>query len=353
LTVAVAGQSIRNASGNTFEIDEVSGSGDPWLFAMRLFRSTDDATRLEGYGVSNDDGLVSSTNTKPLIYSNFSLGGQGTDLLFVTSYTTASSTSTARVLTGVQPPVIGLAQRPSNPTCLAPQGGVIPNQLADTGCFDMATRKPVAGVIPYDVAHPFWSDGVIKERYLALPDNTSIWVDSAGNWQLPVGGMMIKNFYYNTVLFETRFVAQLATGPIAYTYKWNSGASATRADATPTTASLTGDPHLGARTWAFPSNVECKTCHNEGKNDFFLGLNTEQFNTEVEYESTGLRADQMRTLQALGVIAGPGHCRAVCAPSTIATDVLGDQPRSSRRAAISARAASAIMKTSVSVPGGR
>ena len=72
-------------------------------------------------------------------------------------------------------------------------------------------RQPhpvTSGVIPYTIAQPFWSDGASKERYLALPNGTTISVDAAGDWVLPEGSVTIKNFRYNGKLFETRFVVR-------------------------------------------------------------------------------------------------------------------------------------------------
>ena len=47
----------------------------------------------------------------------------------------------------------------------------LPPTLADTGAFsDLGNLTPNAGIVPYDVNVPFWSDGAHKTRWFCLPD---------------------------------------------------------------------------------------------------------------------------------------------------------------------------------------
>ena len=52
----------------------------------------------------------------------------------------------------------------------------IPRRLSETKIFrDLSTLEPSAGVIPYEVNAPFWSDGAVKQRWIVLPgDGTSV-----------------------------------------------------------------------------------------------------------------------------------------------------------------------------------
>ena len=46
----------------------------------------------------------------------------------------------------------------------------VPARLSETGLFsDVASLTPAAGVVPYEVNVPFWSDGALKRRWMALP----------------------------------------------------------------------------------------------------------------------------------------------------------------------------------------
>ncbi len=51
----------------------------------------------------------------------------------------------------------------------------LPQHLSEAHAFtDLAKLTPVAGIIPYDVNSPFWSDGASKERWMAVPENEKI-----------------------------------------------------------------------------------------------------------------------------------------------------------------------------------
>ena len=58
-------------------------------------------------------------------------------------------------------------------------GNTIPTQLSESGCVDPADiTQPYAGLVPYDLNAPFWSDGATKSRFLGLPNGTTITIDS-------------------------------------------------------------------------------------------------------------------------------------------------------------------------------
>jgi hypothetical protein len=50
--------------------------------------------------------------------------------------------------------------------------GTLPALLSGTGAFsDTTNRIPAGGLIPYQPNTPLWSDGAVKSRYMALPNN--------------------------------------------------------------------------------------------------------------------------------------------------------------------------------------
>ena len=64
------------------------------------------------------------------------------------------------------PSSVRIAPLPS----LVDQSG-FPRQLSATGAFrDVAELAPAAGIIPYDLRAPLWSDGSYKQRWVALPE---------------------------------------------------------------------------------------------------------------------------------------------------------------------------------------
>ncbi len=197
----------------------------------------------------------------------------------------------------------GLDQLPVATGCfselLALRDARPPVLLADTGCVRADDpRVPIDGFVPYDINLPFWTDGAIKQRYLALPPGKQIVVLANGDWDLPVGTVVQKTFMLGTRMVETRFLVRRAEQPnwLAFTYEWNEQQ----------TAAILAEKNralkVGEQTWQVPAEV-CETCHTADAN-FSLGIETAQMNRDFTYEATGRRANQVTTLAELGVLAG-------------------------------------------------
>ena len=179
-----------------------------------------------------------------------------------------------------------------------PTGGP-PARLADTGCFDGTSREPIAAAIPYAVNAELWSDGASKRRWMVLPDGGSVTVDTDGDWQFPIGTVLIKEFAMGARLLETRLLVRHDDGDWAgYTYVWNDA----QTEATLATSAVDVDPGDGGAAWGVPSRGECLSCHTTGKGRA-LGPETRQLNGAFEYPN-GRRANQLATLAHLGVLDG-------------------------------------------------
>jgi uncharacterized repeat protein (TIGR03806 family) len=181
----------------------------------------------------------------------------------------------------------------------APDGGMGPPQLLSaTGCFEPGVpTTAIAGAIPFDVNAELWSDGLIKRRWMALPDNTTITVESDGDWTLPIGTVLIKEFRSATKLLETRLLVRHDDGDWAgYTYVWN----AAQTDATLAQGGSMIAPGDNGAMWSVPSRAQCLSCHTSGKGRS-LGLETRQLNKTTIYPGA-LAANQLRTLAHIGLI---------------------------------------------------
>ena len=175
--------------------------------------------------------------------------------------------------------------------------GSIATQLSQTGCV-MPTdpTQPVAGVIPYAPNAPFWSDGAVKTRYLALPNGTRITVGTDGDFDLPNGTVLVKNFRLGSRLVETRLLMHHDNGQWAgYTYEWNAAGT----DATRVVGGKTAN--VNGQTWLFPSESQCLLCHTTAAGRS-LGLTLAQLNGDLQYAATGRTANQLTTLDAIGVL---------------------------------------------------
>jgi uncharacterized repeat protein (TIGR03806 family) len=182
----------------------------------------------------------------------------------------------------------------------APSGPPVATQLSATGCVSASNpSQPVAGLIPYDVAAPFWSDGATKERWLAIPNGTSIFIGADGDFTFPNGTVLMKHFRLNGNLIETRLFMRHPDGDWAgYTYEWN----AQHTDATLVQGGKT--VAIGAQTWIFPSGNDCLTCHTSAAG-FALGLESAQLNHDFTYASTGRTANELKTLDAIVMFTTP------------------------------------------------
>ena len=176
-------------------------------------------------------------------------------------------------------------------------GGTIPASLAATGCVDATNPTlPAAGLIPYSVNAPFWSDGAVKDRWIALPNGQNVTVAASGHWDFPNGTVLMKNFSLGATLVETRLFMHHTDGSWAgYSYQWNDA----HTDATLVPGGAT--KLWGTQSWLYPSESNCMQCHTAvaGRS---LGPETAQMNRNFTYPQTGRTANQITTLNAINLL---------------------------------------------------
>lgn len=211
----------------------------------------------------------------------------------------------------------GLARRPLNADCLAWTGpGPPPSRLSDTGCMDPADpTRPGPGLIPYDINVPFWSNGADKQRGFALPDDTTIAVDAAGDFVFPVGAVAVKSFTFRGRLVETRLLMHASPGTWSgFSYEWNAaGDDALLVPGSGKTVSVDGAPYV------YPARRQCLVCHT-GAAGRTLGLEIQQLNRPLRYPATGLRANQLSTYAAIGLLSAPLPAAPAALPALPRTD---------------------------------
>lgn len=199
----------------------------------------------------------------------------------------------------------------------------VPPTIRATGCVTPdAPLRPAAGLIPYAPNAPFWSDGADKERYLALPAGARITVQPDGDWDLPVGTVLVKNFSYRGRRIETRLFVRHADGEWAgYSYSWNDA----QTDATPLPGAATRDLGGGVR-WYYPSRAQCMACHTSAAGRT-LGLETAQLNGDLTYPATGRTSNQLTTFEHLGLFANALPATRPRLPSPTGLDPLEARAR--------------------------
>jgi uncharacterized repeat protein (TIGR03806 family) len=214
------------------------------------------------------------------------------------------------------PPSFGLDTRPGPQACKAPArptgavGDPFPATIKATGCFDPADpSKPAAGLIPYAVNVDLWSDGADKLRWMAVPDGAKITIKADGDWDFPVGSVLLKVFRLGGKPFETRLFVRHSDGEWAgYTYEWNAqGTDGTLVD------ELGKKKMIGTNNWAYPARVDCMACHTKAAGGT-LGLETAQLNRDFGYPG-GRTANQLETLDHIGMFAAALGARASTLPA--------------------------------------
>jgi len=175
----------------------------------------------------------------------------------------------------------------------------LPATLADTGAFsNLTTLTPQAGVVPYDLNVPFWSDNAQKSRWFTVTNiNQMIGFDPDGNWAFPNSSIWIKHFELELTngvpasrkRLETRFIVRTTNGVYGVTYRW--GNSLTNATLVPDEGLdeafviNNGGGILRTQIWHYPSRTECVTCHTAA-GGLALGFNTPQLNRDLDYSGT-------------------------------------------------------------------
>jgi uncharacterized repeat protein (TIGR03806 family) len=186
----------------------------------------------------------------------------------------------------------------------------LPPTLADTGAFsDLIHLTPNAGVVPYELNVPFWSDGAQKTRWFCLPDtNLVIGFDREASWSFPPGMIWIKHFglrLTNEVpdsvrRIETRFLVRNANGVYGVTYRWDhsqTNATLVATEGLDEDIDVQNHGETHTQVWHYPSRSECLRCHS-GVAGWALGFNTPQLNREFNY--SGLTNNQIAALNQAG-----------------------------------------------------
>ena len=146
-----------------------------------------------------------------------------------------------------------------NDTAIA--GAGFPATLAEFGFFDDgAAQRPTAGVTPYRLNTPLWSDGSDKLRFVYLPAGAKARAQGEGLLDLPVGAALIKTFKFGNQLIETRVLLHRADGWLALPYQWNAAQTEARLVLAGARVPVT-TPAGVAISYAIPNKNQCKECH--------------------------------------------------------------------------------------------
>ena len=162
---------------------------------------------------------------------------------------------------------------------------------------DVSKQHPAAGVIPYDLNSPLFSDYAYKFRFVKLPPGKSAEYHESAVFDFPVGTVIAKTFGYPADmrdpdspvhLIETRILVHQPDGWAAYPYLWNE-------EQTDAKLKLTGamidtdwihtDGSHRTVNYIVPNANQCKGCHEaEGKFLKPIGPRARNLNKDFVYD---------------------------------------------------------------------
>ena len=178
-----------------------------------------------------------------------------------------------------------------------------PKRLSETGLFtDLASQAPATGLIPYDIKHERWADGLVSERWMALPGGGK--VSRRGNINVqrsafPEGTLFIKTLSTpNTKRpVETQVLQRRHSAWRAFSYAWDDSNDATLVPQQGQQRTITlgqGDVER-AQPWHSVGASECRVCHNDqaGK---VLGFNEWQLTSDTltKFQELGILQEERR-----------------------------------------------------------
>lgn len=197
----------------------------------------------------------------------------------------------------------------------------------------MNELSPNAGVLPYDVISPLFSDYAKKKRFVWMPEGSSAtYVSDDASLDFPEGAVIIKNFYFNNVLpqnakrlIETRLMI-LKNGVWEFSdYVWNEEQTEAVLEDGGVDVPIQWIDENGLQrdqVYNVPDNLECITCHKSYESPIPIGMKPQQLNKDYEY-SDGM-ANQLLRWQDEGYLSGT-------IPTDISTVVAWDNENESLR----------------------
>jgi len=177
---------------------------------------------------------------------------------------------------------------------------------------DPAALKPNAGVVPYDLNTPLFSDYATKYRFVWMPPGTSATYNDTETFDFPVGTILTKTFAFPDAdqggrqrIIETRLLVNGRSGWVALPYVWNR-------EQTEATLDVAADPTTvhwvhpsGTRytiDYVIPNTNQCKGCHDRSKIVTPIGPKARNLNKDFNYPDG--RFNQLAYWTKIGYLKG-------------------------------------------------
>jgi uncharacterized repeat protein (TIGR03806 family) len=216
-----------------------------------------------------------------------------------------------------------------------------PEKLSDWHLLaaDGARLALNAGVVPYDLNTPLFTDYAHKLRTIWMPKGSSAKYDADKSFDFPIGTIIAKTFYFPRVegeardakavavsfdnkadfsgadldlkkvrLIETRLLVRRADGWIALPYVWNAeqtDAELMRTGAQIPLEQVREDKSRNALTYVVPNVNQCASCHVDNvKSKKFEPIGPKARHLNRDYVYAGEAKNQLDYLTSVGYLTG-------------------------------------------------
>jgi uncharacterized repeat protein (TIGR03806 family) len=179
---------------------------------------------------------------------------------------------------------------------------------------EMKNLEPVYKVIPYDLNSSLFTDYAQKKRFIWMPAGVKATYTADGKvLEFPSGTVLIKNFYYDTMLpgnttriIETRLMIKKDMQWIFATYVWNDEQTEAFLDNNGEFKyiSFTHNGNTTNTNYRVPSVSECGSCHKFGGQNIPIGVKPQNLNKLYAYE--GGSKNQLQKLVEEGYLNASG-----------------------------------------------
>lgn len=161
----------------------------------------------------------------------------------------------------------------------------------------LADLTPSDGVVPYGLHTPLFSNYAEKSRFIQLPPGTKAVYRDTSNFDLPIGTVLIKTFFYphdfrkpelGRQILETRLLVHETFGWKAYPYIWNEDQTEAEYEPAGHIQHIEYTDALGKKVktdYIIPSQPQCKGCHSLHKEMAPIGIAARHLNGDYDYGS--------------------------------------------------------------------
>lgn len=182
-----------------------------------------------------------------------------------------------------------------------------PSRLSETGLYaDFASRTLADGVVSFAPAHPLFSDGEEKARFIQLPAGTKIDTAEMDRWSFPADTKAWKEFRVGGKLVETRMLWK--RGSARGIEEWTRVAFVWEPDGSDAIARPEGVKGASDSAHDIPSSEDCRYCHGN-VNDVLIGFSAIELSTDGQLLSFAKKGTFTKPPSAEFAVPGSGTVR--------------------------------------------